>query len=879
MAKKATVKKTPMMEQWEEMKAANPGTILFFRMGDFYEMFGEDAVKCAEILGLTLTSREKKKENGVPMAGIPHHALDRYLKEMVLAGERVAICDQLENPAEAKGIVKRGVTRIITPGTLIEESCLQGHNNNFLAAVNLEGNNAGIACVDISTGEFFVSHVDLETLGDELERLSPAETIVPTEMMQEGKPLERALFCRNAGLITKRDGYEFSSTEGQMRLKEHFEVDTLDGFGITEEPASIGAAGAALIYLTETQKTALRHIRSLRRVSREDHLILDRTTQRNLELTHPLMSGSKSHTLLGCIDRTKTGPGGRLLRNWLLRPLMNIDEIKARQRSVSELMQNHLGRNELRELLSGIADIERIMARITTGRANGRDLKALERSCAMLPGVIALGETLESSLLRDLSAGLDPLTDLHDGINNAITDDPPVQIKDGGIINSGYNEDLDHLRSISTGGKDWINNFQKTEQERTGISSLKIGFNKVFGYYIEITNTHKDKAPEDYIRKQTLANAERYITPTLKEYEEQVLGAEEKIIALEYNLFVEIREAVAEQVERVQTVAHALAALDVLGSLAEIASVQDYCIPEIHSEKETEIINARHPVLDMTLTEFTPNDSIFRPEDSLIHIITGPNMAGKSTYIRQVALVAIMAQMGGGIPAESAKIGIVDRVFTRVGAADDLARGQSTFMVEMAETANILNNATEQSLVILDEVGRGTSTFDGVSLAWAITEFLHHKVKARTLFATHYHELAELGLILESTTNFNVAVRDWGGEIIFMHKIQKGATDRSYGIQVGRLAGLPVGVIDRSKEILAGLENLAAERDWNMLHEGEVLRAAAREIQDDLFAPQAAANDALVDEIASLDLDNLTPVQAHQRLQDFVMKARDRMGI
>lgn len=865
-----------MMEQWEEMKAANPDTVLFFRMGDFYEMFGEDAVVSSKILGLTLTSRDRKKENSMPMAGIPHHALERYLKEMIKAGVRVAICDQLEDPAQAKGIVKRGVTRIVTPGTLIEESCLESSNNNFLTAVTVCAKLAGIACVDISTGEFFVSELPLEALGDELERLNPAETLVPIEQMQDGKALREALYCRNVGLLTKREGYEFTEPEGRIRIQQFFEVSTLDGFGISDNPAAIGAAGAVLSYIEETQKIALHHIRNIRKFIREEFLILDRTTQRNLELTHPLMTGGKGNTLLGVLDRTKTGPGGRLLRNWLLQPLRRMDQIITRQETVSELIENHLGRNELRQLLSGINDLERIMARITTGKANGRDLNSLASSCAQLPGIINLGSTFAAELLQKLAGNLDSLADIREIIEAAIVDNPPIQIKDGGLIRPEYNAELAELYSISTGGKDWINSFQQSEQQRSGIPSLKVGFNKVFGYYIEVTNTHKDKVPEDYERKQTLANAERYITADLKEREKQVLGAEEKIIALEYQLFAQLREAIAAEVERVQVVAHALAELDALASMADIGVQQNYCIPQIHEGVDTEFIGGRHPVLDLTLSEFTPNDTVFNPDDSMIHIITGPNMAGKSTYIRQVALLTIMAQMGGGVPAQSAKIGLCDRVFTRVGAADDLARGQSTFMVEMAETANILNNATTSSLVILDEVGRGTSTFDGVSLAWAITEFLHHKVCARTLFATHYHELAELGVIMQRGKNFNVAVRDWAGEIIFLHRIQEGATDRSYGIQVAKLAGIPQEVIERSREMLQGLESQAADRDWNILHDGEVLRAAAREVQEDLFTPQAAINDGLITEIANLDTDNLTPIQAHQKLNDLVAMVKSK---
>ncbi len=867
--------KTPMMEQWEAMKEANPDTILFFRMGDFYEMFGEDAVVSAEILGLTLTTRSKKQEGAMPMAGIPHHALDRYLKEMIKAGIRVAICDQLEDPATAKGIVKRGVTRVVTPGTLIEESCLEGDNNNYLASVAVRGGTAGIGCVDISTGEFFVSLVAVENVGDELEQIGVAETLVPVELMQEGKALAGVLAARNVGLVTKRDGYEFSEREGRIRIKEHFGVDNLAGLGIEEEPEAIAAVGAILVYLAETQKVVLSHVRALKRLNREDYLVLDRTTQRNLELTNTLLSEGSGTSLFKVIDRTCTGAGRRLLKNWLLRPLLDLSYIEYRQMAVRELLQDSSLREELREVLAGISDLERIMARITTGRAGGRELIHLYRSLCCLPKLQELGEAFTAQALVDLAMLVDPLPDLVELIGKAIVDEPPLNLREGGVIRSEYDPRLAELRSVATGGKDWIRNFQQQQQEQSGITSLKVGFNKVFGYYIEVTNTHKHKVPQSYIRKQTLANAERYITQELKEYEELVLGAQEKILALELELFVQVRATVAQEVARVQQVAQVLAEFDAVQSLAQLADLQHYIIPEIGVGIETEIVGGRHPVLDLSLSEFTPNDCCFSKDKSLVHIITGPNMAGKSTFIRQVALLGIMAQMGGGIPAEKARIGIIDRVFTRVGAADDLAKGQSTFMVEMAETANILNNATSRSLIVLDEVGRGTSTFDGVSLAWAITEYIHNRLQARTLFATHYHELSELGMILTQAENFNVAVRDWAGEVIFLHKIVPGAADKSYGIHVARLAGIPLGVIERSREILDGLETQAIERDWDIVHEGEVLRAAAREVQSELFAPQAKANDRLVAELAGVDIDNMTPLMGLQKLQQLVDIARE----
>ncbi|MBN2710904.1 MAG: DNA mismatch repair protein MutS [Planctomycetes bacterium] len=867
-------KKTPMMEQYHAIKSQHTDKILFFRMGDFYEMFFEDAKIVSRELGLTLTSRDKG-ENPVPMAGAPHHQGDRYIKELIEKGYKVAVCDQLEDPAQAQGIVKRGVTRVVTPGTVLEDNCLKSHSNNFLAAVTSDGSKAGLAYVDISTGEFFVSYLDFETLGDELERLAPSETLVPAAQALPDKPLAKALRFRAVGVLTERDDYHFDPGHSERVIKEHFGVQNLSGFGIEDAPHATGAAGAVLEYINETQKTSLAHIRRLRLINRGEHLILDRTTQRNLELTHPLMSGGKSATLLSVIDRTKTGPGGRLIKSWLLRPLTNLEIILSRQDGIRDFMEDHILRAELREHLAGIADMERIMARVITNRANPRDLAALAASIGRLPGISALAESLRAPILQNLVAQVDTLDDLGDLISECLVDEPPVQIKDGGIIRDGYHPELDELRSIASGGKDWLANFQKAEQERTGIPSLKIGFNKVFGYYIEITKAHKDKAPAEYDRKQTLVNAERFITPQLKEYESKVLGAEERISRIEYELFSELREKVALNVERVQTVARALAELDVLASLAEVGATNKYIIPEVHEGIHTEFIAGRHPVLETMIPdgEFISNDTIFDPETCRLMIITGPNMAGKSTYIRQVALLTILAQMGAPVPAEKAMVGVADRIFTRVGAADDLSRGQSTFMVEMSETANILNNATERSLVILDEVGRGTSTFDGVSLAWSITEFLHHDLKARTLFATHYHELAELGVILDRAENFNVAVRDWGGEVIFLHKIQPGSCDRSYGIQVGRLAGIPQPVIERAQEMLNGFEAQAAERDYNYINNADALRAAARDVQMDLFAPKQYQLEEIGKELQGLELDNMTPVQAHEFLRNLAEKA------
>ncbi len=864
---------TPAMEQWRKVKDQHPDKILLFRMGDFYELFHEDAQIVSRDLGLVLTTRSKG-ENPVPMAGVPHHQLERYLKDLLAKGHKAVVCDQLEDPAQAKGVVKRGVTRVVTPGTVLEDSCLERSSHNFLAAACRAGARAGVAYADLSTGEFYVCSLAATELVDELERLGPAETLIPKG---EGPASPAAeLAGRPVGLVTGLDGYYFDALSAARALAEHFGVASLAGFGLEDSDPAVGAAGACLAYLAETSPGAVGNIFGLRKVDRSDCLLLDRATQRNLELFRSLSGDRRRGTLLGVLDRTCTGPGARLLQTWLLRPLRRLEPIRERQAAVAELMGDHLLRGELRELLQGLADLERIMARVVAGRATGRDLAALRRSAEILPGLAQAAAAVEAPLLARVTAQLDPLSDLAEAVGATLVDEPPAALREGGLIREGYNADLDELRQIARGGREWIARFQADEQAKSGIPSLKVGFNKVFGYYLEVTHVHRDKVPAHYERKQTLVNAERYVTPELKEYEAKVLGAQDKIVNLEYDLFCQVRDQVAAQAARVQAVAQALAELDVLAALAEGGALGGYCLPEVHEGLDTVVEDGRHPVVEALLPEgqFVANDLNFNAADARLLIITGPNMAGKSTYIRQVALLTILAHLGAPVPAKRARIGLVDQVFTRVGAADDLARGQSTFMVEMTETANILNNATERSLIVLDEVGRGTSTFDGVSLAWAISEFLHNQIKARTLFATHYHELAELGVILERAKNLNVAVRDWGGEIIFLRKIQPGSCDRSYGLQVAKLAGLPGGVIERSREILLGLEAQASERDWNYLHAGEVLRAAAREVQLDLFAPPKPNYDALAAELSALDLDQLSPREAHERLGRLVEQAR-----
>lgn len=870
-----------MMVQYDAIKAEHPDKIVFFRMGDFYEMFRDDAVEAASILGLTLTSRSKG-DQAIPMAGVPCHACERYLKILLEAGKKVAICDQLEDPSVAKGLVRRGVTRIITPGTILEESCLSSREYNFLAAVHVEGREGAIAFVDISTGDFFYTLLPAAMVGDELERISPAETLIPERSCAKGGKLEKALPYRSLGTLTEREARFFDRLEGARRLREHFGVATLEGFGLDERSAAVGAAGAVLHYLQETQQQILRHLHPPRRIDRRRILLLDAATQRHLELFRPLREGGeRTATLRALLDRTQTGPGGRLLTTWILHPLAELEPILARQEAVAELMNHALLRQEIREILAEMADLERITGRVVTGRATARDLVALAKGSRKLQALRPLREEVQAELLRT-HLDLDPFEDLREAIEKTLVEDPPLSLREGGLIRRGVHEELDMLHALAGGGKDWIAAFQAREQARTGIPSLKIGFNRVFGYYIEVTNVHKDKVPPDYIRKQTLANAERFITPELKEREQQVLGAEERIAALEYELFTQLRDRVASQSARIQQAAQSVAIVDVLASLAEVSAVRRYTMPTIREDLSLTIRNGRHPVLEAVLPEgtFVPNDLVVDPDHARIFIITGPNMAGKSTFLRQCALLVILAQMGCGVPAEAMELGLVDRIFTRIGAVDDLARGQSTFMVEMSETAHILRQATERSLLILDEVGRGTSTFDGVSLAWAITEYIHHQIRARTLFATHYHELAELGGILDRAKNLNVAVRDWGGEIIFLHTIQEGSCDRSYGIQVARLAGLPPEVIERAREILLGLESQAAERDWKYLQEAEVLRAAAREVQLDLFSSlskptsQPKTSSKVEEILAAVDLDRLTPEEAFQLIHRLIALVR-----
>jgi len=796
-----------MMQQYREAKDRHPGMLLLFRMGDFYELFDSDAETAARVLGLTLTSRDKT----VPMAGFPHHSLEPYLRKLLQAGHRVAICDQVEDPALAKGLVRREVTRVVTPGTLTEEELLDPRQANYLAAIYFPSlrkavrgvvNLVGLAWVDLSTGQFQATDVNQSQLKDELGRLDPAECIISQS------ETERLTFDQQTFTLTSRPDWSFDPTTAQDVLREHFGVTTLTGFGFEDDQPALVSGGALLIYLRETLKAVLNHIGRRRPYRQNTFLFIDDVTRRSLELIRTLREGSREGSLLWALDRTVTAMGARMLQEWLVSPLADRPSIDARLDAVAELVEDHQLRRDLRDALRDGFDLQRLTTRASTGRASPRDLSAIGTTLRLLPRLKAKVTARRAALLRDLETRLELCPDLRELLESALLDNPPLSPREGGVIRPGYDVQLDELRAIAKGGKEWIANFQAAEIDRTGINSLKVGFNRVFGYYIEITNAHTAKIPTDYQRKQTLKNAERYITPELKEYEEKVLTAEEKIFKREYELFVALRDRVAGQTARLLQTGEVMATLDALASLAELAVSRQYCRPELCDDSILNIEAARHPVLDQSLPPgtFVPNDVNLKPEEGMLWLITGPNMAGKSTYIRQVALLTLMAHMGSFVPARQARIGIADRIFTRVGASDELSRGRSTFMVEMTEAANILNNATDRSLVILDEIGRGTSTYDGVSLAWAITEYLHDQVGCRTLFATHYHELAQLAGKLPGLRNYNVLVQECEGRVVFLHQIATGSADKSYGIHVARLAGVPEEVLERANEVLADLE-------------------------------------------------------------------------
>lgn len=798
---------TPGMRQYMDAKRSlSKDTLLMFRMGDFYEMFFEDAKIASSLMNVVLTSRA-----GAPLCGVPYKAVRLYIPKLLAAGYKVALADQLEDARFAKGLVKRDITEVITPGTLMEDSMLDDRRSNYLAAILPSKGRWGLATLELTTGEFRLAEIAPESLDAELTRLKPAETLAPASVLErwqlEGFPKE---VPRNLNWTSLED-WHFDIEVCRKDMLRHFQVASLDGFGCRGYETAIGAAGAILHYACTNLRKDAANITRISAYQPEDCLVLDRISQRNLELVEPIFTGEKNNTLLSVMDETVTPMGARMLREWLLRPLNNLHDILERQDAVDDLFSHPMLLGELREMLAAIRDIERTITRLAVGsNASARDLLVLKRGLEMVPGLRTLLSDASAQLLHNEADELEELPELTELIGRAIVDEPPATIHDGGIFREGFNQELDTLRHASTEGKDWIAQYQLQEQQRTGIKSLKVRFNKVFGYFIEVSKSFLDIVPQEYIRKQTIVNGERFITPELKEIEDKVLGSDEKSQALEYELFQELRQRVCTHLLQIQKTARAVAAVDCLGSLAQVAIQYNYVRPEVVEETVLDIRDGRHPVLDARMTDsaFVPNDCLLDTSSNQIGLITGPNMAGKSTFIRQVALLVIMAQMGSFIPVRKARIGMADRIFTRVGAADDLSRGQSTFMVEMVETANILNHATPRSLIILDEIGRGTSTFDGLSLAWAIAEFLHDTPtsKARTLFATHYHELTDLALTKPGVKNYNVLVREQGEEILFLRKIAPGIADKSYGIHVARLAGIPRQIIDRAAQVLENLE-------------------------------------------------------------------------
>ena len=803
-------KLTPMMKQYRQVKSEIPDdAILLFRLGDFYEMFFDDAKRAAPLMEVTLTQR-----GGVPMCGVPYHALDNYLPRLLSAGVKVAIAEQVEDPKQAKGIVKRAVTRVITPGTVVDSSVLAPGQNNYLAAIYISSSSFGLACLDISTGDFRITEpATIEELEMELERLEAPECLLPDSLYKKWEENDDFPDLRIKVCWTELDDWVFAADTAEELLKRQFEVASLDGFGCRDMSAAVSAAGAVLYYASENLRQDASHVKTLKTYSPGEFMIIDAVSRRNLELVEPMPGGNKNSTLISVLDNTATPMGSRLLREWVLRPLYNRDAIIARLDAVSVFKDDPMTLAEINELIAPVRDMERITARLNIGSANARDMLSLAASLSIVPDLKNMLSYYDMPLLCELREQLNGVPELVDEIHRTVAEEPPLTLRDGGIIRTGYDSMLDDYRKAATEGKNWIAALQAEEQEKTGIKALKIRYNKVFGYYIEVSNANKHLVPEHYIRKQTLTNGERYITPELKEVENKILGAEDKSKALEYEIFQKLRLKALEYTAEIQKTAKAMAAVDVLLSLAEAARKYNYCRPKITEDEKFIVKAGRHPVLDATLTEerFVPNDIDLDGDNQCMMIITGPNMAGKSTYIRQTALLALMAQIGSYLPAESAEIGLIDRIFTRVGAADDISRGQSTFMVEMLETANILNHATYKSLVILDEIGRGTSTFDGISIAWSVAEYLHdHKPsRARTLFATHYHELTELSLTRKGVANYNVAVKEYGDKIIFLRQIVKGASDKSYGIHVAKLAGLPDLVVRRANEILENLESNA----------------------------------------------------------------------
>jgi len=867
-----------MMQQYLDIKEQYNDCILFFRLGDFYEMFFQDAEIASKELEITLTGRDCGLDERAPMCGVPFHSVDPYISKLINKGYKVAICEQTEDPALAKGLVKREVIRVVTPGTVIESSMLDERKNNFLLSIFKNKVFFGIAAVDITTGEFLTTQIiwgnTVVKLLDEVAKYLPSEIIVNTELYNDKSIINQITARFNTYITPFADEY-FEVSSAIERIKSGFEEsDILKNEG----ELSINASGALLAYLEQTQKVSLTHIRKIESYHIEEYMAIDVSTRRHLELSETMRDKTRKGSLLWVLDRTVTSMGGRTLRKWIEQPLIKIPDIQERLDAVAEMKDKYMVRMEIRELLKKVYDIERLMSKVIIGNVNCRDLVALKESIGQVPYIKNILENCSADFNIKNYEKMDNLEDVYELIEKSIVDDPPILVKEGGIIKDGYNEEVDKLRQASTNGKRWIADLEASERAKTGIKNLKVGFNKVFGYYIEVTKSYYSLVPDYYVRKQTLANCERYIIQELKEIEDTILGAEEKVVELEYRIFNEVKEEIASQVGRIKSTASSLAETDVICSLAEVADRESYCMPEVNEGGELVIVDGRHPVVEKMINEgtFVPNDTFLDMEKNRVSIITGPNMAGKSTYMRQVALIVLMAQIGSFVPADSAKIGVVDKIFTRVGATDDLAAGQSTFMVEMTEVANILDNATDRSLLILDEVGRGTSTFDGLSIAWAVIEYISdkNKVGARTLFSTHYHELTDLEDKISGVKNYKVTIEEKGEDIIFLRKIVRGGADESYGIQVARLAGLPQQVIDRAHEILRELEEADISKKEARLRK---IRKPL-EGQIDIFTYNSfhKKHEELVNEIKKIDFLSLTPIEAMNilyNLQQKVLKA------
>lgn len=872
-------KYTPMMEQYLSIKEQYKDCILLYRLGDFYEMFFDDAITASKVLEIALTGRDCGQEERAPMCGVPHHAVDNYISKLIENNYKVAICEQVEDPSTAKGIVKRDVVRVITPGTVIDQNMLDDKTNNYLCCIYLD-KGFGLSYVDVSTGDLFLTeNISLEDfdinskskyslLSDEIDKINPSEII--SNSLTDNERLNSKITCID-------DIYILSDYK-QIILK-HFNVISLDSLGISDNINAIMSLGMLINYLNQTQKTSLEHINKLHFYSLGEYLQVDSSTRKNLELLETTRGKKGIGTLYHILDYTQTSMGSRQLKKWLEEPLKSSAAINLRHDSVEELYSNVIASNNIKECLKGVYDIERLIGRIVFGNCNGRDLISLKQSISCLPDLKSELSSLNSNMLSDIYKELDTLQDIYDIIDKAIIEEPPISVKEGGIIKQGFSRELDEIKEITVNGKTWISSLQNSEREKTGIKNLKIGYTRVFGYYIEVTQSYIKNVPENYIRKQTLANCERYVTPELKEMEAKILNADEQIMKLEYDLFIEVRQYIKDQLRRIQKTAHSIAVIDTINSLAVAAVKNDYVRPSINHKGYIKIIDGRHPVIERLIKNesFVPNDTYIDNKEHRMSIITGPNMAGKSTYMRQVALIALLAHIGSFVPAKSAEICILDKIFTRVGASDDLSQGQSTFMVEMSEVSNILNNATENSLLILDEIGRGTSTYDGLSIAWSVVEYITKKIKAKTLFATHYHELSELESKLKSVKNYRILIKETDDKIIFLRKIAEGSIDRSYGIQVANLAGLPDEVVARAKEILKQLDESDinkpfAKRKKDRINDNFQVSMFQEPVEDNI---SKGYKDFVENIIKNIDINNVTPVMALTLLNDIIEKSKN----